>query len=93
MKKLLFKHKGKTIGGLSHRRQDLRAIIASLISKGIYCKIDRVCEYEFDTHVYLTVAKSAKQRAQVLDIAEQFDAVLGTRRAKLPVYKIDSNAS
>ena len=93
MNKTIFKHKGKTVGKLNHRRHDLRAIVENLISKGIYCRIDRVCEYEFDTHVYLTIAKGARQRAHVLDIAEQFDAAMEIRRARLPVYKIDSNAS
>ena len=93
MSKTVFKHKGKTVGKLNHRRHNLRAVIESLMAKGIYCQIDRVCEYEFDTHVYLTVAKNTKQRANVLSIAEQFDAAMEIRRARLPVYKIGSNAS
>ena len=92
MNKTIFKHKGKTIGMLNHRRHNLRAIIENLVSKGVYCKIDKVCEYEFDTHVYLTIAKSTKQRGHVLNIAEQFDTVLETRRARLPVYRIGNEA-
>ena len=92
MNKTIFKYKGKTIGRLNHRRHNLRAIIENLAKKGVYCKIDRVCEYEFDTHVYLAIATSAKQRGHVLSIAEQFDAALETRRARLPVYRIGNEA-
>ena len=93
MNKTVFKHKGKIIGKLNHRRHNLRDIVEGLMEKGVYCRIDRVCEYEFDTHVYLTVAKGAKQRGNVLGIAEQFDTAMEMRRAKLPVYRIESNAS
>jgi hypothetical protein len=93
MNKTIFKLKGKTVGRLNHRRPDLHSIVTNLLTKGVYCKIDRICEYEFDTHVFISVVKSARQRFHVLDIAEQFDAVLKENRAKLPVFKIDCNAS
>lgn len=93
MHKTIFKHKGKVIASLNHRRHNLRAIVESLIAKGIYCQINRVCEYEFDTHVFITIVKGVKQQAQVLNIAEQFDNLLETRRTLLPIYRTDENAS
>jgi len=91
MNKTIFKYKGKTVSKLNYRRHNLHPIIEGLMAKGIYCRIDRVCEYEFDTYVYLTIAQSAKQQSNVLDIAEQFDAIMKARRARLPEF--NSSAS
>jgi len=93
LNRTIFKYKGKTISKLNRRSHNLRDIVESLVPKGIYCQIDRVCEYEFDTYVYLTIAKNAKQQTHVLDLAGQFDAAIRAKRTRLPIYKIDSNAS
>lgn len=93
MNRTIFKYRGKTICKLNRRSHNLRDIVESLVPKGIYCQIDRVCEYEFDTYVYLTIAKNSKQQIHVLDLAGQYDAAIRARRTRLPTYKIDSSAS
>jgi len=93
LNRTIFKYNGKTISKLNRRSHNLRDIVKRLALKGLHCQIDRVCEYEFDTYVYLTIAKSAKQQINVINIAGQFDAAIRARRTRLPIYKIDSNAS
>jgi len=93
MNKTIFKYKGKVIGKLNSRKHNLRALVEDLIEKGVYCQIDKVCEYGFETHVHLSIAKDIRKKIKVLDIAEQFDAAIKVNRTSLPVYRIDSNAS
>ena len=93
MNKTIFKYKGKTIGKLNYRKHSLQAIVKNLMEKGVYCQIDKICEYEFDTHVYLSIAKNTTQRVNILNIAEEFDTAIKTNRTKLPVYEIDSIVS
>jgi len=93
MNKTIFKYKGKIIGKLNRREHNLRTIVESLIEKGLYCQIDKVCEYGFETHVHLSIAKSTRQKINVLDIAEQYDTAIKVNRTSLPVYRIDSDAS